>query len=664
MSGKIEAQKEIASLSALIVEYSRQYYSGNSSDISDTEYDALMNRLQDLERNYPDLRLENSPSSRVGSAPLSAFRSVVHDPPMLSLTNVFSEEEFLAFHSRVVSELDGSAAEYSVEPKLDGVSLSLVYRNGVLYRAGTRGDGITGEDVTENARTIRSIPLRLDAEQPVNVEVRGEVFFMLEDFHRMNSERIEAGDSPFANPRNAASGSLRQLDSAVTSSRPLSFMAYATGEYPGGIETQREFLMQLTSWGFSVNRNGFFCTTPEQVVASYRWLDENRSTLPMEIDGVVVKLDNFQSRETLGYLSRAPRWAVAWKFHAREMATTLVAIEVQVGRTGRLTPVARLEPVNVGGVVVTNATLHNQDEVVRKDVRPGDIVLVRRAGDVIPEVVSGIPPAEGIRGAAFQMPGECPVCHSPVVKPDGEVNLYCINPSCEARIRKSLEHWASRKALNIDGLGQRLCEQLVDTGMVSSISDLYSLDSKELTVLPGMGELKASKLLKALRKSIDSPLGRFLTGLGIPGVGEVASKDIASAFKTLKALESASEEELTHVKGIGLVTAVSIMRFFNSPATSSLIAQLTAAGFNPVETETLRGSALSGETIVFTGTLAIPRDEAKQLAEAAGAKVTDSITGKTTILVSGENAGSKLRKALELGVKVISEGEFLLQIKK
>jgi DNA ligase (NAD+) len=661
---KIEAQKEIVALISLIRKYNSQYYTEDSSDISDSEFDALMNRLQYLEREHPELRMEDSPASRVGSAVKSGFASVSHTPPMLSLTNVFSEQEFLAFHARVISELNGLQVEYSVEPKLDGVSLSLVYENGVLVRAGTRGDGVTGEDVTENARNIKSIPLKLCAEQPVSVDVRGEVFFSLDDFHRMNRMRAEAGETLFANPRNAASGSLRQLDSSVTAARPLSFMAYATGRYPESIKTQRGFLTRLASWGFTVSSNSFLCSTPQQVIESFNELAVNRSSLPMEIDGVVIKLNSFQGRETMGSLSRAPRWAVAWKFHALEMATTLKGIEVQVGRTGRLTPVARLEPVKVGGVIVTNATLHNQDEVIRKDVRPGDIVLVRRAGDVIPEVVTSLPPENGIRGEVFQMPDLCPVCHGPVVKPENEVNFFCINPSCEARIRKSLEHWASRKALNIDGLGQKLCEQLVDAGMVSSIAGLYSLKHNELTAIQRMGELKASKLEKALQESLKSPLGRFLTGLGIPGVGEVASKDIASVFKTLKALGNASEEELTHVKGIGSVTAASILRFFSNPATSLLIEQLKAAGFNPVEAETLRGSALSGEIIVFTGTLAIPRDEAKQLAEAAGAKVTDSITGKTTILVAGENAGSKLGKAQELGVKVISEEEFLYSISR
>lgn len=662
MTARVKPDREISNLSALIRKYNCQYYTGDISDITDAEYDALMNRLLFLERENPELRSEDSPTARVGSAPLSAFSTVTHDPPMLSLSNVFSKEDFLAFHSRILSELNLDSMEYSVEPKLDGVSLSLVYRNSVLARAGTRGDGVRGEDVTDNARTIRSIPLRLNTEQPVNVEIRGEVFFTAKDFQKMNQTREEVGESPFANPRNATSGSLRQLDSAVTAGRPLSFIAYASGHYPDTFKTQEEFLKQLSDWGFMLNRENQTCHTAGQVISAYESLVEMRPDLPMEIDGMVVKLNSFSQREEVGFLSRAPRWAVAWKFHAEEMATTLIGIDVQVGRTGRLTPVARLEPVQVGGVVVTNATLHNQDEVIRKDVRAGDIVLVRRAGDVIPEVVTSLPPEDGIRGEAFQMPDQCPVCRGPVVQPEGEVNLYCINPSCEARIRKSLEHWASRKALDIEGLGKRLCEQLVDAGMVNSIADLYSLKYHELTALERMGELKAANLFAALEESRKSSLSRFLTGLGIPGVGEVASKDTASEFKSLKTLGNATEEELISVQGIGPVTASSIRRFFNNPVTSAVVDQLIKAGFNPIEEDTGTGTALSGEIIVFTGTLATPRLKARQLAMAAGAKVTSVITGKTTILVAGENAGSKLKKAEKLGVRVVSEEEFFHSI--
>lgn len=655
----MKPSREISNLSSLIRKYNRQYYNQDHSEISDAEYDALMNRLLQLERENPDLRIDDSPSARVGAAPLPSFSTIIHNPPMLSLSNVFSEDDFLAFHSRTQAELKNEVIQYAVEPKLDGVSLSLVYEDSVLVRAGTRGDGVRGENVTDNIRTIRSIPLRLNTDQRISVEIRGEVFFTVKDFNKMNRGREEAGEVRFANPRNAASGSLRQLDSAVTASRPLSFMPYATGVYPHGIKTQEQLLGKLDQWGFQVNPQNTICSTPDLVIAAYNRLVEARSNLPMEIDGMVVKVNRFTQREKLGFLSRAPRWATAWKFHAEEMATTLIEIEVQVGRTGRLTPVARLEPVQVGGVFVTNATLHNQDEVIRKDVRAGDTVLVRRAGDVIPEVVRSLPQVKGLRCEPFRMPDKCPVCKGPVIQPEDEVNLYCINPSCGARIRRSLEHWASRKALDIEGLGKKLCEQLVDAGMVSSIADLYRLNFHEITALERMGELKATKLFAALKKSRTTSLNRFLTGLGIPGVGEVASREIAAEFGNLEALGCATDHELTAVKGIGPVTALAIRCFFTNEVTSVVVDQLVQSGFAPVAAGTEKGTSLAGEVVVFTGTLAMARQEAKQLAMAAGARVTGTITGKTTILVAGENAGSKLKKAEKLGIRVVSEDEFI-----
>ncbi|PIE52608.1 DNA ligase (NAD(+)) LigA [Candidatus Fermentibacteria bacterium] len=647
-------KKEAEELRGLIQKFNRQYYAGDGSEVSDETYDALINRLRQIENEHPEFVTDDSPTLRVGSKALDSFDTIVHQPPMLSLSNVFSDEEFMAFHERIKQETGESVIEYSVEPKLDGVSLSLVYRDSVLVRAGTRGDGTTGEDVTANARTIRTVPLRLNSAKPVSVEVRGETFFMLEDFRAMNSRR----DKPFANPRNAASGSLRQLDSSVTASRPLSFYAYASGEYPEGITNQRELISQLQEWGFAVNPGNRFLKSARGVVEACRDLEESRGKLPMEIDGAVVKVSSFRIREQLGELSRAPRWATARKFHTMEMTTVLRDITVGVGRTGRLTPSAVLDPVRVGGVTVTSATLHNLSEVERKDVRPGDMVIVRRAGDVIPEVVTSIPSSEGTRGEPFVMPVKCPVCSGPVASMEGEVNLYCINPSCPARLRRSLEHWASRKAMDIEGLGEKLCAQLVEAGMVSSIADLYSLNFHELTALERMGELKASKLLEQLKKSRNRPLSRFLTGLGIPGTGEVASKDIAEVFGTLQNLKEASEEELSAISGIGPVTASSIRTFFSSGITAKLVDDLEAAGFEPAQTVEKKQTVLTGEIIVFTGSLSMPRSQAKKLAEQAGAKVTSSITGNTTILVAGENAGSKLNKARQLGVRILTEEQF------
>ncbi|HOP27726.1 MAG TPA: NAD-dependent DNA ligase LigA [Candidatus Sabulitectum sp.] len=648
------AVKEAAGLRDLIEEYSRQYYSADGSGISDREYDALMNRLRALEEEHPALRTPDSPTQRVGSPPLSVFETVIHDPPMLSLSNVFTEEDFMAFHGRIAGELGNSRIEYSVEPKLDGVSLSLVYESSVLVRAGTRGDGTSGENVTANARTIRSVPLRLNSAEPVNVEIRGEVFFNLKDFHEMNALRQE----PFKNPRNAASGSLRQLDSSITAERPLSFMAYAAGKDPEGVASQKQLFEKLALWGFQVSPENRFVDSPGGVVEAYRRLEEIRHELPMETDGVVVKVSDFTARERLGFVSRAPRWATAWKFHAEEVATTLVSIDVGVGRTGRLTPTARLEPVRVGGVTVTNATLHNQDEVRRKDVRPGDTVVVRRAGDVIPEVVGSLP-ATGERGEPFAMPVECPVCGGPVTATEGEVNLYCMNPSCPARLKRSLEHWASRRAMDIEGLGEKLCAQLVDEGLVKSIADLYDLEKDTLAGLERMGDLSAANLLRQLEESRNKPLSRFLTGLGIPGVGEVAARDIAAAFPDLERLRSAGEEDLAGIKGIGPVTASSVVSFFASEVTGRVVRDLQTRGFNPFETVEEKGSSLAGETIVFTGAISMPRPEAKRLAEAAGAKVTGTVTGKTTIVVAGENAGSKLDRARELGIRILTEADFL-----
>jgi DNA ligase (NAD+) len=658
----MNVRQEIYNLSILIRKYNRQYYSGDGSDITDAEYDALMNRLLFLEKENPGFITEDSPSARVGSPPVREFSKVVHSPPMLSLSNVFSGEEYFQFHQRILSELGVNSVEYSVEPKLDGVSLALVYRGSVLVRAGTRGDGVNGEEVTENARTIRSIPLRLNSEEPVDLEVRGEVFFRTSDFQSMNRKREQNGEPVFANPRNAASGALRQLDSRVTAARPLSFIAYASGGGNVEFETQQQLLKQLSLWGFAVNCDNSICRTAEEVAAVHQRLSDTRINLPMEIDGMVIKLNSFSLRRKMGSVSRAPRWATAWKFHAEEMSTVLTGIEIQVGRTGRLTPVATLEPVRVGGVTVSRATLHNQDEVVRKDIRAGDIVVIRRAGDVIPEVVRSLPPVDGSRSGEFSMPCKCPVCDGPVVKPGNEVNLYCINPSCPARLKRSLQHWSSRKALDIDGMGTKLCELLVDTGLVKSIEDIYHLKYHEVTVLENMGELKVSKLFAALESSKKVSLSRFLTGLGIPGVGEVASRDIASEFGSIKAITDASEEDLTQVKGIGPVTAVSIKMFFSSPVTSAVVEGLLETGFSLLESTVSESTVLEGETVVFTGTLSLSRQQACSIARSAGAKVTSSVTGRTTILVAGMNAGSKLKKAEKLGIRVLSEQEFLEHI--
>ncbi|MFO7626958.1 MAG: NAD-dependent DNA ligase LigA [Candidatus Fermentibacteraceae bacterium] len=654
-----DPSREAAGLRELLRRHSRLYYTEDRSEITDEQYDSLMERLGNLESQYPWLKTPDSPTNRVGSEPRTAFGPVLHDPPMLSLDNVFDRTEFLAFHNRLVRELSVISLDYAVEPKLDGVSLSLLYQDGVLVQAGTRGDGVNGEDVTENVRTIRSVPLALPSSAPPRVTVRGEVFFMLDDFALLNSRREKRGGAPFKNPRNAASGSLRQLDSRVTADRPLSFCGYALGKSPPGVTTQRKLLERLSEWGFHVREETVFTSGPDGVFEACARLEGIRDRLPMEIDGAVIKLDSIDLRSSAGELSRSPRWAVAWKFHAREVAASVLGIRVQVGRTGKLTPVAELSPVSVGGVTVTSATLHNLDEVRRKDVRVGDLVSVRRAGDVIPEITSSLSSGSGGRGAPFEMPPSCPVCGGPVIRPEGEAAHRCINPDCPARLRESIRHWASRKAMDIQGLGDSLAERLVGEGYVKTLADLYGLTPEVLASMEHMGEKSAGNLIEQLQQSKRFELSRFIHGLGIPGVGAVTARAVAMCFRSLGALEAGTYEELLSVGGIGPVTAAAVRAFFDDPVTARVIRGLRKAGFDPVEDAGPAGTRLAGQIIVFTGGLSMPREEAQALAVAKGARTAGSVSSRTTLVVAGPGAGSKLEKATELGIPVISEDEFL-----
>lgn len=654
---------EAAELRRLLNRHSLLYYTEDRSEISDTEYDALMQRLLQLEAEHPGLRSADSPTARVGSGPGKGFATLIHSPPMLSLDNVFSEEEFMAFHNRLARELGAGEMLFSVEPKLDGVSLSLIYRKGELVRAGTRGDGARGEDVTENVKTIGSIPLNLDADPPESLTVRGEVFFMLEDFRRLNASREARGEILLKNPRNAASGSLRQLDSRVTARRPLSFCAYGSGAVPPGVKTQKDLLSALARWGFPVREETLFVSGPGRVIRACRDMENSRNRFPMEIDGAVIKLDSMELRAAAGELSRAPRWAVAWKFHPGEVAAKVLAIRVQVGRTGKLTPVAELSPVTVGGVTVTSATLHNRDEVERKDVRPGDTVSVRRAGDVIPEITASLSRNLEGRAAPFRMPTSCPVCRGPVVRPEGEAAHRCINPDCPARLRQSLRHWASRKAMDIRGLGDTLAERLVASGRVRTLADLYTLETDELAELERMGRKSAENLSEQLGRSLEAPLSRFIHGLGIPGVGAVTAAAVARRFETLSRLEGATPDQLLEIGGIGPVTASAVHSFFSDPVTSGVVRGLRAAGFDPREPLRDTGGRLEGQVIVFTGSLSVPREEARAMAEEAGARTAGSVSGSTTLVVAGPGAGSKLDQARKLGVRVVSEQEFLDQLK-
>lgn len=651
--------REAAELRELLRRHSRLYYTEDRTEITDEQYDSLVERLRSLESQYPMLITPDSPTSRVGSEPKTAFGPVIHDPPMLSLDNVFDQADFLAFHNRLGRELSEGSLDYAVEPKLDGVSLSLFYQDGVLVQAGTRGDGVHGEDVTENVRTVRSVPLALPSSAPARVIVRGEVFFMLDDFAELNSRREKRGETPFKNPRNAASGSLRQLDSRVTADRPLSFCGYALGGSLPGVTTQRKLLERLSEWGFHVREETVFISDPDGVAGACARLEEMRDRLPMEIDGAVIKLDSMDQRSSAGELSRSPRWAVAWKFHAREVAASVLGIRVQVGRTGKLTPVAELSPVSVGGVTVTSATLHNLDEVRRKDVRVGDMVSVRRAGDVIPEITSSLSSGSDDRGAPFEMPLSCPVCGGPVIRPEGEAAHRCINPDCPARLRQSIRHWASRKAMDIQGLGDSLSERLVVEGYVKTLADLYGLTPEVLAKMERMGEKSAGNLMEQLAASRNTELSRFIHGLGIPGVGAVTARAVALRFRNLDALEGCTPEELLSVEGIGPVTASAVRAFFEDPVTARVIQGLREAGFDPVEDAAPLGTRLAGQTIVFTGALSMPREEAQVQAVASGAKTAGSVSSKTTLVVAGPGAGSKLEKARELGIPIISEDEFL-----
>jgi DNA ligase (NAD+) len=647
-----------------------QYYVLDAPLISDAEYDRLFRELQALEAEHPELATPDSPTHRVGAAPLAQFQPVAHRTAMLSLNNAFSDDEVAAFDRRV---RDGLAAdrdiEYAVEPKFDGLAVGLTYENGVLVRGATRGDGAVGEDVTPNLRTLSSIPLRLKGEcLPVLLEVRGEVLMQRDDFLRLNSRQREKDEKEFVNPRNAAAGSLRQLDSKVTAARPLRFFAYGVGVMEGleGVilpATHFEILEQLTTWGFAVAAERRRVSGVGGLLAAYADLGAKRAGLPYDIDGVVYKVNELAAQTRLGFIARAPRFAIAHKFPAEEAQTKLVDIEVQVGRTGALTPVARLAPVFVGGVTVTNATLHNQDEIDRKDLRIGDVVIVRRAGDVIPEVVGpvlverqGDPP----RFKLLERYPVCPVCGSHVVRGEDEAVARCTGGLyCPAQRKQALLHFASRRALDIEGLGEKVVDQLVDRGLVKTAADIYDLDLERVASLDRMGEKSAGNLLAAIEKSKQTTFARFVYALGIRNVGEQTAKDLARHFGSLARLLAAGEAELTEVADVGPVVAACLKQFFGEPHNLEVIKGLRAAGVGFAEHEGARTAApgpLAGKTLVLTGTLpTLAREEAKALIEAAGGKVSGSVSGKTDFVVAGAEAGSKLEKAQSLGIKVVDE---------
>jgi len=665
MSVPDDVRRRVEELRRDIEYHNYRYYVLDQPIISDAEYDTLLAELQRLESQYPELVTPDSPTQRIGAPPSEAFAPVRHPVPMLSLDNAFSEEDVFDFERRIKERLGSATIEYATEPKLDGLAVSLLYVDGRLRQAATRGDGYTGEDVTGNVRTIRSIPLRLQGSGwPRRFEARGEVFMPVEGFRRLNEWALSHGEKPFANPRNAAAGSLRQLDPKITARRPLDFFCYGYGEFPPQElpPTQHELLDRFLAWGLPVAPERSVVRGAGGCLAYYRDMLATRDRLPYETDGVVYKVDRFDWQRELGYTARAPRWAIAHKFPAHEATTVVRDIEVQVGRTGILTPVAKLEPVQVGGVTVSSASLHNFEELKRKDVRIGDTVIVRRAGDVIPEVVKVVEEKRPAAARTIPVPEKCPVCGSEVVADPGGTLIRCSGGLfCPAQLKASIKHFASRRAMDIDGLGEKLIDQLLAKGLIRDVADLYRLTQEQLAGLERMGPKSSQNLIEALEKSKDTTLARFLYALGIREVGEVTAQILAEHFQTLERLMQANEEDLEEIPSIGPIVARHIVTFFRQPHNLEVIERLRQAGIHwqqPQESTTPR--PLEGKTFVFTGTLtSMSRDMAKEKVGTLGGKVTGNVSQKTDYLVVGENPGSKLDKAEKLGVKVLEE-EFLV----
>ena len=662
MAQQQQVSQQVEHLREQLRRHNHHYYVLDDPQIPDSEYDRLFHQLRSLEEQHPDLITVDSPTQRVGAAPLSGFEEVQHKVPMLSLGNVFSETELMDFEQRIRDRLaSGDPVEYELEPKLDGLAISLRFEDGVLVQAATRGDGARGENVTQNVRTIDSIPLKLIGDgYPRILEVRGEVFMPLSGFNAYNKKAREQERKPFANPRNAAAGSLRQLDSRITAQRPLSFFAYGVGEVDADIDTTQSGVMKrLKGWGIPVSPELKVVTGATACLDYYHDLIRRRDTLEYDIDGIVYKVNILEKQLALGYVSRAPRWAIAHKFPAQEELTVVEAVEFQVGRTGAITPVARLKPVTVAGVVVSNATLHNMDEVQRKDIRVGDTVIIRRAGDVIPEVVSVVSDRRPADSGAVVMPEHCPVCGSDILRAPGEVVARCSGGLyCSAQRKEGIKHFASRKAMDIDGLGDKLVDQLVDSGLIGDVSDLFQLHSEDVAALERMGAKSADNLMDALQKSKTSSLSRFLFALGIREVGEATANNLAQEFLTLDAIMAADEERLQQTPDVGPVVAANIVSFFQQPHNIEVLDKLLAAGIEWPEEQRQQGELpLQSKTFVLTGALSRPRSEFKERLQQLGAKVAGSVSKKTDYVVAGEAAGSKLKKAESLGIAILNETE-------
>lgn len=657
----------VEALREQIHRHNYRYYTLDDPSIPDAEYDRLLRELADYEARYPQLIAPDSPTQRVGASPLAAFASAPHAMPMLSLDNAFDADELRAFDQRIRDRLKtDEELEYACEPKLDGVAVSLLYEGGHLQRAATRGDGNVGEDITQNVRTIKSVPLKLYGDNiPARLEVRGEIFMPRAGFEALNARALANGEKTFVNPRNAAAGSLRQLDARITARRPLKLCAYSVGVVEEGSlpEVHSDILYQLSDWGFLINTEMRVVAGIDACIDYQQQLLQKREQLSYDIDGVVFKVNRLDLQEKLGFVSRAPRWAIAYKYPAQEEITRLVDVDFQVGRTGAITPVARLQPVFVGGVTVSNATLHNRDEIARLDVRKGDTVIVRRAGDVIPQIVGVVSERRPKNAEVIEFPDHCPVCHSPAVQIPGEAVVRCeAGLICPAQRKEALIHFASRKAMDIDGLGDKLVEQLVDRDLVHTPADLYALDLETLAGLERMGEKSAQNLLAALEKSKDTTLARFIYALGIREVGEATARNLAMHFGRFDALAVADDDALQEVPDVGPVVARFVVDFFANPENQRAVAALRDAGVHWREQAARDPEKLplQGLTYVLTGTLeAMTRDEASDKLRALGAKVAGSVSKNTDYLVAGPSAGSKLSKAESLGIEIIDEAKLL-----
>ncbi|WP_353853655.1 NAD-dependent DNA ligase LigA [Bacillus sp. Bos-x628] len=666
---KEAAKRRIEELHQMLNQYNYEYHTLDRPSVPDAEYDARMRELISLEEEHPDLKSPDSPSQRVGGAVLDAFQKVRHGTPMLSLGNAFNEQDLLDFDRRVRQAVGDNLA-YNVELKIDGLAVSLRYENGIFVQGATRGDGTIGEDITENLKTIRSIPLKIN--RPLSIEVRGEAFMPKHSFEALNEKRIQNGEEPFANPRNAAAGSLRQLDTKIAAKRNLDIFVYSIAELDEiGVETQSEGLDLLDELGFKTNKERRMCQTIEEVIELIETIKTKRADFPYEIDGIVIKVNSLAQQEELGFTAKSPRWAVAYKFPAEEVITKLLDIELSVGRTGVVTPTAILEPVKVAGTTVQRASLHNEDLIKEKDIRLYDQVIVKKAGDIIPEVAGVLIDQRTGEEKPFHMPAECPECQSELVRIEGEVALRCINPECPAQIREGLIHFVSRQAMNIDGLGERVITQLFKEQLVSRVSDLYRLTKEQLIHLERMGEKSTDNLLRSIEQSKKNSLERLLFGLGIRFIGSKAAKTLAMHFEDIDQLKQATKEQLLEVDEIGEKMADAVVTYFQKEEILDLLNELKELGVNmtytgpkPVKAEEI-DSYFAGKTIVLTGKLEqMSRNDAKAAIEALGGKLAGSVSKKTDLVIAGEAAGSKLTKAEELNIEIWDEARMLEELKK